>query len=59
METLRAAVPHYELDRYFAPDIAAVERLVRDGTIAAASPFSFASEGPESAPAANPLGNAH
>ncbi|MEX3957982.1 histidine ammonia-lyase [Trinickia sp. EG282A] len=46
METLRAAVPHYELDRYFAPDIAAVERLVRDGTIAAASPFSFASEGP-------------
>jgi histidine ammonia-lyase len=37
-------VPHYELDRYFAPDIAAMARLVRAGTIAAASPLSFASE---------------
>jgi histidine ammonia-lyase len=46
MQTLRAAVPHYELDRHFAPDIAAVARLVREGTIASASPLSFASEAP-------------
>ena len=44
MGIVRAAVPHYELDRYFAPDIAAMAKLVRDGAIAAASPLAFASE---------------
>jgi histidine ammonia-lyase len=43
---VRSAVPHYELDRYFAPDIAAIAKLVRDGAIAAASPLAFASEAP-------------
>ena len=44
MGIVRSAVPHYELDRYFAPDIAAIAKLVRDGAIAAASPLAFASE---------------
>ncbi len=44
MDTVREAVPHYELDHYFAPDIAAIARLVENGTIAAMSPLSFASE---------------
>src|SRR5690349_3305397 len=43
MDLLRGHVPHYDLDRYFAPDIAAVARLVQDGAIAQASPLSFAS----------------
>ncbi|HEY3540841.1 MAG TPA: histidine ammonia-lyase [Trinickia sp.] len=46
MGIVRSAVPHYELDRYFAPDIAAIAKLVRDGAIAAASPLAFASEAP-------------
>jgi histidine ammonia-lyase len=44
MDTVREAVPHYELDHYFAPDIAAIARLVQNGTMAAHSPFSFVSE---------------
>jgi histidine ammonia-lyase len=44
MDTIRAQVAHYELDHYFAPDIAACTKLVQDGTIAAHSPFSFLSE---------------
>lgn len=44
METVRAHVAHYELDHYFAPDIAAITKLVQDGTIAKHSPFSFISE---------------
>jgi histidine ammonia-lyase len=44
MSTVRAQVPHYDLDRYFAPDIASITRLVEDGTIAAASPFAFESQ---------------
>jgi histidine ammonia-lyase len=44
MDAVRKDVAHYELDHYFAPDIAAVTRLVQDGTIAKLSPFSFASE---------------
>jgi histidine ammonia-lyase len=44
METIRGHVAHYELDHYFAPDIAACTQLVQDGTIAAHSPFSFPSE---------------
>jgi histidine ammonia-lyase len=44
MQTVRNEVAHYELDHYFAPDIAAITRLVQNGTIAAHSPLSFASE---------------
>ncbi|HEY3598033.1 MAG TPA: aromatic amino acid lyase, partial [Paraburkholderia sp.] len=44
MTVVRNEVPHYELDHYFAPDIAAVTRLVQNGTIAAHSPFEFVSE---------------
>jgi histidine ammonia-lyase len=44
MHAIRKDVEHYELDHYFAPDIAAVTRLVQNGTIAVHSPFSFASE---------------
>lgn len=44
METIRKHVAHYELDHYFAPDIAACTGLVQGGTIAAHSPFSFPSE---------------
>ena len=44
MSTVRAQVPHYDLDRYFAPDIASITRLVEDGTIAEASPFAFESQ---------------
>ena len=46
MKTLRAHVPHYDLDHYFAPDIAAIATLVQEGAIARHSPFSFASEEP-------------
>jgi histidine ammonia-lyase len=41
---VREHVPHYDLDRYFAPDIAAVKRLVQGGAFAALSPFAFPSE---------------
>ncbi len=44
MDAVRNDVAHYELDHYFAPDIAAVTRLVQNGTIAKLSPFSFVSE---------------
>ena len=44
MQTVRNEVAHYEIDHYFAPDIAAVTKLVQTGTIAAHSPFAFASE---------------
>jgi histidine ammonia-lyase len=44
MNTVRREVAHYELDHYFAPDIAAVTGLVQNGTIAAHSPFAFPSE---------------
>ena len=44
MDVIRADVPHYELDHYFAPDIEAVTRLVQNRTIAAHAPFSFPSE---------------
>ncbi|PVX59787.1 hypothetical protein C7402_15117 [Paraburkholderia unamae] len=44
MQSVRAEVPHYDLDRYFAPDIAAVTKLVQNAAIAAHSPFAFESE---------------
>jgi histidine ammonia-lyase len=33
--TIRAAVPHYAADRYFAPDIEAASRWVRSGRFSA------------------------
>ncbi|WP_133649235.1 histidine ammonia-lyase [Paraburkholderia flava] len=44
MDLVRGDVAHYELDHYFAPDIAAIARRVQDGSIAAHSPLAFASE---------------
>ncbi|WP_240763544.1 aromatic amino acid lyase, partial [Paraburkholderia silviterrae] len=44
MQSVRSEVPHYDLDRYFAPDIAAMTQLVQNGAIAAHSPFVFESE---------------
>ncbi len=44
MSLVRAHVPHYDLDRYFAPDIAVIKDLVQQGAFAALSPLSFASE---------------
>jgi histidine ammonia-lyase len=44
MKTLRAEVAHYDLDHYFAPDIAAIARTVTGGEIAKHCPLSFASE---------------
>ncbi|MEE9927773.1 aromatic amino acid lyase [Microvirgula aerodenitrificans] len=41
MSLLRRHVPHYDIDRYFAPDIAAVTTLVREGAFAAHSPLAF------------------
>jgi histidine ammonia-lyase len=44
MKTIRADVAHYDLDHYFAPDIAAIARQVEGGEIAKHCPLSFASE---------------
>jgi histidine ammonia-lyase len=44
MALVRAHVPHYDIDRWFAPDIAAVKALVQQGAFAAHAPLSFASE---------------
>ncbi|MEX3963662.1 histidine ammonia-lyase [Paraburkholderia sp. EG286B] len=44
VRAIRRDVPHYDLDRYFAPDIAAIADQVIAGTVASFSPFSFASE---------------
>ena len=40
----RLDLPHYDLDRYFAPDIAAMTKLVQNGAIAKHSPLVFESE---------------
>ncbi|MBR8071369.1 MULTISPECIES: histidine ammonia-lyase [Burkholderia cepacia complex] len=44
METIRGKVAHYELDHYFAPDIAVIAKLVGERAFAKVAPFSFASE---------------
>jgi len=46
MALVRRHVPHYDIDRYFAPDIAAIKGLVQAGAFAAHCPFAFASEAP-------------
>ena len=38
MREIRARVPHYDIDRYLAPDIAAMTEAVRSGVIAAHAP---------------------
>ena len=38
MQEIRARVPHYDIDRYLAPDIAAMNEAVRSGVIAAHAP---------------------
>jgi len=38
MREIRARVPHYDIDRYLAPDIAAMSEAVRAGVIAAHCP---------------------
>jgi histidine ammonia-lyase len=40
MGDIRACVPHYDIDRYLAPDIAAMSEAVRNGVIAAHCPKS-------------------
>jgi histidine ammonia-lyase len=38
MREIRARVPHYDIDRYLAPDIAAMTAAVNGGVIAAHCP---------------------
>jgi histidine ammonia-lyase len=38
MRDIRARVPHYDIDRYLAPDIAAMTEAVKGGVIAAHAP---------------------
>ena len=40
MRDIRARVPHYDIDRYLAPDIAAMTEAVKNGVIAAHAPRS-------------------
>ncbi|GAB7534588.1 hypothetical protein BGC_07980 [Burkholderia sp. 3C] len=44
MREIRTHVPHCELDRYFAPDIEAIVRCVRGGSMASHCPLDFDSE---------------
>lgn len=39
--TVRAVVPRYEVDRYFAPDLAAIGALVREGALDGVMPASL------------------
>jgi histidine ammonia-lyase len=41
---IRARVSHYDIDHYFAPDIATIKALVEAGTLAAHCPLRFESE---------------
>jgi histidine ammonia-lyase len=43
MALVRAHVRHYDLDHYFAPDIAVAQALVQRGAVADLAPFSFPS----------------
>jgi len=38
MREIRSRVPHYDIDRYLAPDIAAITEAVKQGIIAAHCP---------------------
>ena len=43
MALIRGRVAHYDLDHYFAPDIAAVQELVQSAAVAAHAPLALAS----------------
>jgi histidine ammonia-lyase len=43
MRLVRREVPHYDLDRYFSPDIAAVKGLVQRAEVAAHAPLALRS----------------
>jgi histidine ammonia-lyase len=45
VRTVRARVPHYDIDRYFAPDIASITELVRSAGLGPHCPLRFASQG--------------
>ncbi|SFZ74175.1 histidine ammonia-lyase [Chitinimonas taiwanensis] len=44
MQLIRQHVQHYDIDHYFAPDIAIMADLVKQGAFAALSPLSFESQ---------------
>ena len=44
MQRIRSAVPHYDIDRLFAPDIEAIKAAVQNAEIAAHSPLRFTSQ---------------
>ncbi|WP_269531178.1 histidine ammonia-lyase [Chitinimonas sp. BJYL2] len=44
MDLIRRHVPHYDIDRYFAPDISAIAALVREGAFAQIAPLTFESQ---------------
>jgi histidine ammonia-lyase len=44
MALIRKHVPHYDIDRYFAPDITAMAGLVKQGAFAALAPHRFESQ---------------
>jgi histidine ammonia-lyase len=43
MKLIRGRVAHYDLDHYFAPDIAAIQELVRSAEVAAHAPLALTS----------------
>jgi histidine ammonia-lyase len=45
MALVRDHVPHYDIDHYFAPDIAVAKRLVEEARVAALCPLRFPSQG--------------
>ena len=47
---VRARVAHYDIDHYFAPDIAIVQRLVEEARFAALAPLRFQSQGAPASP---------
>jgi histidine ammonia-lyase len=44
MHEIRSRVPHYDLDRYFSPDIATIAEQVQAATFGAHAPLRFASQ---------------
>jgi len=46
VRAVRARVPHYDIDRYFAPDLAAATGLVRSAGLSPHCPLRFPSQEP-------------
>lgn len=44
MQKIRQAVPHYDIDRYFAPDIESIATLVKQGEFASLTAYRFDSQ---------------